>query len=68
MSRRLPRELLIAHLTVHGWVPVAATREALQRGAERVNIVERPRGLSVQLLPALRMPLPRTELPWGHDP
>lgn len=45
--KKMPRELLIAHLSVQGWVPVVGTREALQRGTERVNIIERSRGLSV---------------------
>lgn len=62
--KKMPRELLIAHLSVQGWVPVVGTREALQRGCERVNIIERSRGLSVSYYVHPDV-LVREERAWG---
>ena len=44
--KKLPREALIAHLTVLGWEPAIGTREAIQNGKRRCNIAERHNGLS----------------------
>lgn len=41
MAQMTP-EVLSAHLSLLGWYPVAATRAALQRGCERVYIIELP--------------------------
>ena len=40
LLKHMPRRMLETHLSLLGWYPVAATRAALQRGKERVYIIE----------------------------
>lgn len=61
--KHLTHDQLVMHLAVQGWVPVVGMREALQRGRQRVNIVERGRGLSVTFYEHFKE-LKRDEVPW----
>jgi hypothetical protein len=65
--KNMPIDTLRAHLAVQGWVPVEATRQALQRGCERVMIIEHQRGLSCGYYTHPHE-LPRVEVPWDSIP